>query len=631
MKPSISPEEPLRLYAFGAFRLEPATRQLRRSGEPVHLTPKVFDTLVFLVGHRHRVLSKDELLAALWPGLVVEENNLGQAISKLRQALGESPGDNRFIATVPGYGYRFVADVTEGPVDGRPATPAIGEAPRQAGGAGRVLHGLPMRLGAAVVLLLATVLAAMHLRAPGPPEAAPGPPRTLAVLPFRPLVTETGDPALELGIANSLILRLGAVDGLAVQPVSAVRRYQDPAMDPVAVGRALRVEAVLEGHLQRVDDRIRVGVRLLRVADGRQLWADEFDEALAGIFAIQDAISSRVVAALALQLDARARRRLARQSTHSAAAYEHYLRGRFHLSLAQPRQAMEMFEEAIALDPGYASAHAGLADILSRMPIATDSAAPGPMERARALAAQALALDPELASAHAVLGWIGFYYDWDWPASEASYRRALALDGADFSAHLGYAHLLSNIGRTAEALEQVDLALRADPLSPLAGTLRAQFLFHAGRTQEASAQLDDTLAAAPAFWIAHLLRGQLHLQAGRLADAVDAFDLAAASGGTWMPQGMAAHARARSGDARSARRILDAPRDAEAAPVPPYVEAVLRLGLGEHDAALAALQRALAERDVRMVFLGVDPIWQPLRDEPGFVELLARMGLAAAD
>jgi TolB-like protein len=153
-------------------------------------------------------------------------------------------------------------------------------------------------------------------------------------------VADAGDPALELGVADSLILELGAVGALSVRPLSAVRRFHDPATDPLAAGRALRVDAVLDGHLQRVEDRIRVSVRLLRVVDGQQLWADQFDERLTGIFAVQDAISKRVVTALALQLDAHARSRLARHSTTSAQAYEHYLRGRFHLSLGQPRQAI---------------------------------------------------------------------------------------------------------------------------------------------------------------------------------------------------------------------------------------------------------------------------------------------------
>lgn len=627
MKTTPPPDPAPRLFEFGSFRLDPATRQLLRAGEPVHLTPRVFDTLVYLVEHRGRVLGKDELLAALWPGLVVEENNLGQAISKLRQALGEAPGDNRFIATLPGHGYRFVADVTEVEAQDPGNARASGTAPAMVDGRP---SSRPLWWGALALAAVALLVAAILLGSPDPvpaPAAQAGPPRTLAVLPFKPLVADAGDPALELGVADSLILELGAVGALSVQPLSAVRRFHAPATDPLAAGRALRVDAVLDGHLQRVEDRIRVSVRLLRVADGRQLWADQFDERLTGIFAIQDAISARVVAALALQLDGHARGRLARHATDSAEAYEHYLRGRFHLSQGQPRQAAAMFEQAIALDPDYAAAHAGLADVLSRLPIATDVASAAPMERARSEAMRALELDPELASAHAVLGWIGFYYDWDWPASEAHYRKALALDGADFSARLGYAHLLSNTGRAAEALEQVDHALALDPHSPLAGTLKSQFLLHAGREPEARAQLQATLANAPGFWIAQLMLGQLQMAEGRLPEAIAAFENAAVAGSSWTPRALLAQAHAQAGEAAKARGILASAQAARDPPVPPYTLALLHLTAGEREQALAALERAHAERDVRMVFLGVAPAWQALRDEPRFAELLARMDL----
>ncbi|MDQ3039430.1 MAG: winged helix-turn-helix domain-containing protein, partial [Pseudomonadota bacterium] len=257
-----SSDSPPRLCEFGGFRLDPSNRQLLRSGEPVHLTPRVFDTLVFLVEHRGRILTKEELLAALWPGLVVEENNLGQTISKLRQALGESPGDNRFIATVPGHGYRFVAEVIEDAASGsREAHPAD-QTPMQTEGATPPRWVTPLRLATVAALLIASILAGLSIWRPAQTSAAPpGPPRTLAVLPFKPLVADNRDPALELGVADSLIVKLGSLGALSVQPLSAVRRFVDPSTDPIAAGRALGVDAVLDGHLQRVDDRIRVSVR----------------------------------------------------------------------------------------------------------------------------------------------------------------------------------------------------------------------------------------------------------------------------------------------------------------------------------------------------------------------------------
>ena len=622
-----------RVFEFGTFRLDPSARTLSRAGEPVRLTPRLFDTLLYLVERRGTVLGKDELLAALWPDVVVEENNLGQAISKLRQALGESPGDNKYIATVPGRGYRFVAPVTvlvpgaEGAAssDPPPARPADTLMPREGerhAGPRQVSRGVAL---AVVILIVAGLAALFYVRSS--PEGAAGDarPRTLAVLPFKPLVSETRDEALEFGVADSLIAKLGRIEALTVRPLTAVRRFHAPDQDPLAAGRELGVEAVLDGHIQRLNDRIRVTVRLVRIVDGRQLWASQYDEQLTSIFDIQDAISERVTRELTLRLSPQEAQRVARRDTGNAAAYELYLRGRFFLSLAQPRNAIEMFEQAVRLDPGFALAQAGLADTLSRLPIATDSASAEVMPRARQIALTALELDGELAQAHAVLGWIAFYYDWDWAASEQHYRRALAGAGQDFSARLGYAHLLSNTYRPDEAIRQVDMALAADPQSPLAGTLKSQFLFHAGRTPEAHDQLRAIIETSRAFWIAQLLLGRILLHEGRYAEAVAAFTRAGDAGGVWAPLALAGYAHGVSGDRDRARQILSRLQEGHA---PPSLQAQVHLGLGATQDALSALERAYSERDVRMVFLGVEPMWAPLHTDGRFVALLKRMNLA---
>ncbi len=618
-----------RVFEFGDFRLDASGRTLRRAGELVRLTPRIFETLLYLVERRGTVLGKEELLTALWPDVVVEENNLEQAISKLRQALGEVPGDNKYIATVSGRGYRFVAPVTvlapgaEGAEssDVTPVPIADTPTPRERGS-----RQLLRRVALAAVILVSAGLAGLYVRSsPEGPARDPRPPRTLAVLPFKPLVTETRDEALEFGVADSLIAKLGGIDALTVRPLSAVRRFHASSQDPVAAGRELGVEAVLDGHIQRLNDRIRVTVRLVQIPDGRQLWAGQYDEQLTSIFDIQDAISERVTRELALQLSPQEAQRVARRDTRNTAAYELYLKGRFFLSLAQARNAIEMFEQAVRLDSGFASAQAGLADTLSRLPIATDSASGEVMQRARRIALTALELDRELGQAYAVLGWIGFYYDWDWVASEQHYRRALAIDGQDFSARLGYAHLLSNTFRPDEAIRQVDLALAADPQSPLAGTLKSQFLFDAGRTREAHDQLRATLETSQAFWIAQLLLGRILLHEGRYDEAVAAFNRAAAAGGVWAPLALAGYAHGVSGNREQARQILSKLEDGGA---PPSLQAQVHLGMGATQEALAALERAYAEKDVRMVFLGVEPRWAPLHADPRFVALLKRMNLA---
>lgn len=577
---------PVHRYGFGDFQIDVSRRRLLRAGAPVPLTPKAFATLLYLVEHPGTVLGREELLAAMWPDVVVEENNLGQAISKLRNILGETPGENRYIITIPGRGYRFAADVTE---------------LTDRDGPGDVHAGFESRAG------------------------EPGAPRTLAVLPFQPLVPGGGNAALEFGMADSLIMKLGHIRELTVLPLAAVRRFHGDDAAPHTARQELGVDAVLDGHIHHGVDRVRVTARLVRVDDGRQLWAGQYDEQATGIFDIQDAISERVTRELELRLTSSEEQRLARRDTGNAAAYEAYLNGRLFLSLAQPRNAIEMFGRAVQLDPGFASAHAGLADTLSRLPVATDGPSAEPIGKARALALAALRIDPDLAQAHAVLGWVAFYYDWDWRASEEHYRRALTLDSRDFSAHLGYAHLLSNTFRADEAIQQVDLALAIDRLSPLAGTLRSQFLFYAGRHDEAAAQLERTLDANPGFWIGHAMLGKMHLHANRYDEAAAAFATAGAGGGAWTPRAYAAYTLGVSGNRRVASQQLQEMVGTPGAAPPPYLIALANVGLGESDDALMWLERAYDERDVRMVFLGVDPVWEPLHDDERFAKLLRRM------
>ncbi len=622
---------PPSVFEFGDFRLDASGRMLTRAGAPVRLTPRIFATLLYLVERRGTVLGKEELLTALWPDVVVEENNLEQAISKLRQALGEAPGDNKYVATVSGRGYRFVAPVavlapsTQG-AESSDVTPATIADTLTAPEPQRGPRPRSHRVALAAMFLASAGLAGLYVRSSfeGPVGDA-RPPRSLAVLPFKPLVTETRDEALEFGVADSLIAKLGSLDALTVRPLSAVRRFHASLQDPVAAGRELGVEAVLDGHIQRLKERIRVTVRLVRIADGRQLWAGQYDEQFTSIFDIQDAISEQVTFELSLRLSADQAQRVARRDTRNPGAYEAYLKGRFFLSLAQPHNAIEMFEQAVRLDPGFAPARAGLADTLSRLPIATDSMSGDVIQRARSIALTALELDPELGQAYAVLGWIAFYYDWDWAASEQYYRRALALDGRDFSARLGYAHLLSNTFRPDEAMQQVDVALAADPQSPLAGTLKSQFLFYAGRTREAHEQLRATLGTSQAFWIAQLLLGRILLHEGRHDDAVAALTRAADAGGVWAPRALAGYAHGVSGRRQQARQILSTLEDGGA---PPSLQAEVHVGMGDTQAALAALERAYAEKDVRMVFLGVEPTWAPLHANPRFVALLKRMDLS---
>jgi len=633
-------------YEFNQFRVEPRRRRLLREGRPVSLTPKVFDTLLLLIEHRGVVVTKDEMLASLWPDATVEENNLGQVISKLRQALGEVPGDNAYIATVPGRGYRFVAETRvvkerlndQAAIDGVPATdkPMMPSAEVSAADGFTntreivhpVRHGITRRVVAASFLLaLCATLVSLALTRRG--TGAVYRVTSVAVLPFKPLAPQNRDEALEFGIADILIRRLATLNNVSVRSLGRVRRYANPTTNPVEAGRELGVDAVLDGHIHRSDERIRITARLVRVVDERQLWSGQFDEDFRSVFDIQDSIARRVAEQLAPKLDVSATQRMTRRDTSDPAAYESYLRGRFFMSLAQPRNAIRLFEEAVGRDPKFAVAHAGLADIYSRLPVATDGPTRDAMLRAKSAAARAIALEPDLAEAHTALGWIAFYGDWNWAESEKGFRRALQINPDDFSAHVGFAHLLSNTGRFQDALHQIELAMTLEPTSPLAGTLRAEFLYHARRYDDAKEQLRNMLSTAPAFWIARQFLGLLHVQEGNIPEALAELESSRRAGGVYGPLAMIGYTHAIAGRRAEATTVLSALMDAsKRSYVPSYYRALVHLGLGDDSETLDWLERGYAERDVRMVFIGVDPLLDPLRQNRRFSALLESMNLA---
>lgn len=635
------------IYEFGDFRLDASKRLLLRGGEPVPLTPKVFDTLLYLVEHRGTVLSKDELMAAIWPDTVVEENNLGQNISKLRGVLGESRGENRYIVTVPGRGYRFVADVKRSTGDasvreperraalhlddGMAAGATVSVFPQSSQPAGRWKSSFSIALLAGIIAAGLGV-AGMYLWRARTRPASGQPVRTIAVLPFKSLVVENRDEALELGMADTLISKLSSIKELTVRPLSMVRRYGAPEQDPFAAGRELGVEAVLDGHIQRWGERIRVTARLVSVGGEKQLWAGQFDEKFTNIFSVQDLISERVAGELALRLTGEERERLAKRYTADAEAYQLYLKGRFFRDKRTregTRRAVEYFQQALERDPTYALAYAGIADYYRGLPIQSDVPSREAFPKAKAAAQKALELDPQIAEAYTTLGWIKFWYEWDWEGAEKEYQRALEINPNYPLAHMGYAHLLSNLGRHEEALEEADRALSLDPLSVFAGVMKAQFLFQARRYSEAKDQLHKTLEIEPNFWIGKIMLGKIYEREGRYEEALEAFREAGEfSRGTTQAMSLGGYTYAVSGRRREAERTLRELRSlSEEAYVPPYNVARVYHGLGDTTEAMRWLERAYNERDVHMVFLGVDPLWDSLRNDPRFTGLRERMRL----
>lgn len=649
-----------RLYEFGPFRLDTVEKVLLRDGEPVPLTPKAFDTLVALVERSGHLVKKDELMRAVWSDAFVEESNLTNNVYALRKMLGEGENGKSYIETVPKRGYRFTAPVKELPletwlVEKRTVTRVVSEEtvrddapPQPMIGSGESLVFEPARAHAqqsskwrwlpvallGLSLVIVGVFAYRSLTADHSLTAAPRPPiESIAVLPFKPLVTEGRDEVLEVGMADTLIAKLSNIGEVTVRPLSAVRRYGGLEQDPSEAGRKLGVEAVLDGTIQRSGERVRVAARLVSVSDGKQLWEGRFETPFTDIFSVQDAISEKVAASLKPRLTSAEERQLAKHYTDNVEAYQLYLRGTHHAlkrTLPETQRAISYFQQAIDRDPSYALAYVGLADAH----ISSLAANLPPHEflpQARAAAQKAVEIDDTLAAAHAQLGFVIFWWDRDWGASEKEFKRALELDPNSATAHVFYAHLLSNTGRHADAVAEAKRAIDLDPLNLRNNALEGQFLIHAGRTDEALARLRETLEMEPNYFLAHLYAASAYVEKGMYWEALgEARKAREISGGKSVySEAFLGFALAKAGKEAEALSLLkDLLKSANEAYVSPYTIALIYNGLGKDDQALTWLERAYAQRAPGMVFLKVEPKWNNLRSEPRFQELLRRMGLA---
>jgi serine/threonine-protein kinase len=636
----------VRRYVFGDFRIDTAARQLQRSdGTPIALTPKVFDTLLLLVEHGGQVLSKDALIAAVWPGRVVEENNLTQNISTLRRVLGASAGDHRYILTASGRGYRFVEPVQ---IDDAaievpcfPAEPPASEASTMPAGAvaatapAAVAPARSARrrwgtgIAFAVLLLVCTAAAIGWWRTR---TAVPSANPSLAVLPFKPLLANAQDDVLQLGMADTLITKLSANRHVVVRSLSVVRRYGSADQDALAAGRALGVDSVLEGYIQRQGNRVRINARLLAIPGGATLWSGTFDTSFSDVFVLQDAIAQKVAAALSLKLDRDERRRMMKDYTRNVAAYQWYLQGRYHLQNATPAElvaAIDVFQRALNIDPDYALAYVGLAESYRRQAIISDADPQIVLPLAKTAALHALKIDDTLAEAYVPLGFVRFWYDWDWPAAEAAFRRGIELQPNIADLHFGYAALLSNLGRNDEALRESRQARELEPTSALYVALEASFVAYAGHADEARQQVQGVLRAHPDFWIAHLALGWLDADASRYNDAVDDFTKASdLSGGSQQAVAMLGFALAHAGKKPQAQALLASLLARSRHDYLPATSiATIYCGLGDNDQALAWLERGYATRDVRMTFLKVDHRWDSLRSDPRFATIMQKMRL----
>jgi TolB-like protein len=425
------------VYEFAGFRLNTDKRLLlERDGASVGLTPKAYETLAYLLEHPGAVLEKDQIIRAIWPDTAVEENNLTQNISLLRRVLGEGRGEHRFIATVPGRGYQFVAPVS---------VVSSGD-----GGQGSV-------------------------------ESL-----SIAVLPFTNNRTDPECDYFGDGLADELIHALSRAGGVRVAARTSAFSFKGKQIHVREIAAALGVSFVLEGALRKSDFRLRITAQLVNAATGSSLWSGRYEREIGSrdLFDVQDEITEAVMNALRLNLPGGQIGGHRRGAAESPKAHELYLKGRFHLfQMTGPgiQSGIRYFERAIEENPGYAPAYVGLAHAYRMFGLSLERPAGEVGSKSKTAALQAVAIDETLAEAHAVLAFTVLWYDWDWHVAERHFKRALALNPDSADTWWMCAHLSSNLLRHGEALGMVARARQLDPLSGLIHAMEGQFLLKAGR------------------------------------------------------------------------------------------------------------------------------------------------------
>jgi serine/threonine-protein kinase len=494
-------------------------------------------------------------------------------------------------------------------------------------------HRLPARRTVlAVGLTLAGLAGAIYFLRPQP-ASPPSKIKTIAVLPFKPLLAHDRDEALELGMADTLITRLSNQRELDVRPITAVRRYAGIEQDALAAGREQRVDAVLDGQIQRAGERIRVTARVVKVADGALLWSSQFDENMTDIFAVQDSISRKVVEALAMKLAGAERERLTRRYTENTQAYQLYLLGRFHLNRLTDDgflKSLEYFQQAIEKDPRFALAHIGVADAYNALGGFNVLRPRDVYPKARSAAESALKLDDGLAEAHTALAMVKLAHDWDWSGAEKEFKRALDINPSGSDAHNQYGFYLASMGQFDEAVSQMRRAQELDPISLVNITALGQVLYMARRYDEAMEQCRNALEMDPNLGFAHWLLGLAYMQKGMYEPAILALQKSIPLSGDSPdePESLAL-AYAMSGRTGEAQKILEElKQQAKRRYTSPSMIAVLYAALGKKDQAFALLDQAYDERDNLLVLLKVEPVFDPLRSDPRFTALRRRVGLA---
>ncbi len=639
-------------YRFGLFKADLASCTLSRQGERVKLQEQPFRVLALLLERADEVVTREELRQALWSeNTYVEfEGSLNAALKRVRFALRDSSDNPTFIETVPKRGYRFIAPVeyqepasnlgssrsvsVANPLSTFPPEPAAAPLATAPARSKRSIALSISIIGfVAVVLALALDVGGIRERWSRTAPAPMRPIHSLAVLPLEDLSGDAEQQYFADGITDELITDLAQISNLKVISRTSTIQYKGTKKSMPEIGKALHADALVEGTVERDANRVRIRVQLIDAASDQHLWARTYDRELRDVLLLQSEAASDIAQEIRGQVSpSQSNTAAAARTPVNPDAYEAYLKGRYFLNKRSPegmKTGSGYFEQAIARDPQFALAYAGLADCYSLLgsdvlPASVASA------KARAAALKALELDPSIAEGHTALAIVHFYYDWNWNDAELELQRAIQLNPNFAAAHHWYSVYLSAMGRFPEAVQEAERAHELDPLSPSITTSLATQYRSAQRYDRAVEELSAVLELDPNFAPAHQGLGKTYEAMGLWKLAIEEFQKSAALSHNTESLSALGHAYSASGDRAEALKIVEQLQaQSSKSYVSPFDMAAIFTGLGDKPKALQYLEQAYRERDSRLPFLAVDRWFDPLHSDPRFVELCRRLRLPA--
>ena len=639
------------IYEFSDFQLNVGKGILLREGQPVSMQWKTFETLCIFVKSNGHLFSRDELMDKLWADTFVEENNLSQHISALRKALGENRNGTKFIETVAGRGYRFVAEVKEisapetsvrtnsnnGNVEAREfflnGSSAIDNFKEtNLKNESRIRHKLTSQtkinrfwlsiLAAGIIL---TTAFSIYLYNRNSNKAAIQPIKSIAVLPLKSLSLNADNEELRLRITDALITKLGGLKGVATRPTDSVLRFSKSEQSIFDIGKKLEVDAVLDGRIQQEGENVRVTLQLVSVAGGEQIWSEQFDGKTNQILNLQDAISAKVLQTL--NQDRQQRLEFAARPTENAEAYEGFLRARYFATRSDEKnllKAIDYYKQAIELDPQFAESYAGMADMQFRLYVNKKVHNPEALVQAKENIQKALAIKPDSAFVLNILAFNRMVVDWDWENAEKTFKRAIEIEPDSAFVRMRYGILLNNLRRFEEAQTELEQAVKLNPTSASTITNLGLVYFCKKDFARAEQQFRKALEFDEKWIHVHWFLSRCLWMQGKKEESIK-----------YVVNGLNAQ-----GSEPLARKIEEKARISEPDDVirflinewssnpnkKDYISLANReMSLGEREKALLWLEKSFEEHQPATISISALPDFEPLRNEPRFQELLRKM------